>query len=172
MKKFMLFTILLVTIFFSLYGEVQSQSVDSSSTFTNLLEQTGIDLLNFSKQTALQVYQFIEVEAPLLLDEWIMWNFWTSLIAFIGSIGFIGLATVIVNLGAKTIEWKDRYHDERKTNYWKKWDHENLSNTVFTFIIILYTVGLIISCWAFDWVQILIAPRLWILENIKELINL
>ena len=123
------------------------------SSIVDKLEQIGIKALDFGEKTASQAVVFIEREAPLLLNEWLTWNFWISFIPF-----SIILILIIVLLSfTKKIS---RYN-------------QTLNYTFIGLPWFGYGCGLVfLSSMSFlytDWLKIWLAPRLWILENVKEL---
>ena len=125
------------------------------TTLVQQLEQTGIDLLNFGKQSAQQLFAFVEKEAPLLLQEWMNWNFVISLVWFC-------LCLIVVLLVLFTI-YKSSKNEFRII--------EETEGAIFIFWIVVPFVSFVIMCFNVDWLQIWIAPRVWLLENIKTLLN-
>lgn len=145
---------------------------------TDKLQELGLKALNFAEMTANQLYSFIEKEAPLLLQEWINWNFWSSLILF--TLAIIMIITVIIYLISTTKPITITYisYGEEKTRtfnskwaYWDRDGHDMFGAVMVTLFggigIIGGSIGIIIENTA--WLQILIAPRVWILQNIKDL---
>jgi len=125
------------------------------STFVQQLEQTGIDLLNFGKQSAQQLYAFLEKEAPQLLQEWLSWNFTISLMFF--CLGFLTILIVGYFIyKASQSKWKIIIETD---------------NAIIFAWVIPAAIAVPTIAYNLDWLQIWIAPRVWILENIKSLIG-
>ena len=110
------------------------------------LTEMGIEALNWGEMTAKQLLTFIEKQAPEVLEQWIMWNFYTSLFKTV-----FGIVIIIVLLIASRLLVK---HFKDKIFYF-------LNGA--SFLILGFVVD------TSDWLQILIAEKVWILQNIKEL---
>lgn len=117
------------------------------------LQSMGIDAINFADASARQLYAFVEQEAPLLLQEWMQWNFWVSLIFFL-----IGLTLLIPPM----FFYIKIYKYNRSLDYSSR-------GLPWVIVIIVQFIGLMLSFVHYGWLQILVAPRVWILENIKSL---
>ena len=118
-----------------------------SDSLLTKLSELGLKAVNWAEMTTTQLLAFIEKEAPLLLDEWIRWNFYRSLILWAACL----LAIIIVPISLNFVN--------------KKFDLDGIPN-LFNLFLCFPIAGLFIFI---DWLQILIAPRVWILENIKTL---
>jgi len=119
------------------------------------LAQTGIDILDFAKMSAIQIFKFIEKEAPLLLNEWMAYHFWTSLILF-----SIALLIFIVPMFY--------YRRIYKYNKTLKYNSQGFPWLITGFAQFIAFTLIVFNL---EWIKILIAPRVWILENIKDLIS-
>lgn len=125
------------------------------STFVQQLELVGIDLLNWGKESAVNLLNFIESEAPVVLQEWIDWNFIATLIVWV-----IGLL-----LFALPFIWYPKLYR------WNKTLNFDVRGLPYFPVIIGQLLGLTLCIFWYDWIQILVAPRVWILENIKNLLG-
>ena len=126
-----------------------------SDSLMNKLADMGIKAADFAEKSAQNIYLFIEKEAPLLLHEWVLWNLWKHLIPTI--ICFIMLLSIGFNF--KSIR-----------NYDGSLDKADRGTALFaTFIVCV--VLIVVILFNIEWIKILVAPRIWILENIKELIR-
>lgn len=133
------------------------------------LSQMGIEAIDWTKMTLGQIVAFIEREAPQVLQQWIQWNFWISFIWFI--IGFINLIIFLLILRAIFQPYYDTKRERQYTSRWKYWDDEYNEGTAFIALgaVIHLVVSIAIVLLSLEWIQIWIAPKLWVLENIKEL---
>lgn len=140
----------------------------SDSLLTKLSEM-GIKAIDFTQQSAQNIYKFLEKEAPLLLQEWLTWNFWVSLSGFVfGLILIISflylLRYVLLPLGKYQTKFEAWFgYDEYKSTA----KPVIFGSCLFVFLFF----GLIAIARNLDWLQIWLAPRVYILENIKDLIK-
>lgn len=136
------------------------------TTLVDALNHAGIDFVNFTKESAVNLFKLVEAEAPLLLEEWIRWNFWSSLLLFLLGVVLLGVLIWLVYFTTKPDgEYKNKY---------ARWVYTE-EDKFFTFVgvilakILLLGVSIGAISSNLQWVQIWIAPRVWILENIKNL---
>lgn len=134
------------------------------------LSKAGIDLINFTKNTAGQILAFVEKQAPLLLQEWVSWNFWTSFITFWGAFSIMITTLYLLIRSLK----KCKAPGENPfiySNRWRMWfTEEDDAGMIGGIVSIAFLViSFMVASFNLAWVQILFAPRLWILEHIHEL---
>lgn len=135
-----------------------------SDSLLTKLSETGIKAIDFAQQSAQNIYKFLEKEAPLLLQEWLTWNFWTSLFWFI-----FGVIVFCIGLLIVSIAFRQKKGAKGTMNI-ENWNGDALGAAFFsTFGSFILGLGLMGS--NLDWLQIWLAPRVYILENIKDLIK-
>lgn len=114
-------------------------------------------ILNWVEEAAKQAGDLVVEQTPLYIQELLAWNFWYSLIWFT-----IFLITLLVGLNCLRIIVKS------KQDFWAD---ENINKAVPTIFggIICLIVGLVgISFSDFEWLQIAVAPRVWLVEYVSS----
>lgn len=120
------------------------------------LSEMGLKAIDWATMTTAQLFNFIEKEAPLLLDEWLKWNLTTSIIGVLVGIILLGL-----------FFWFAVYEIKNEAKI-----SESSEGSIYILVVPGFIIGILMfSCNIMDMLQILIAPRIWILENIKDLVK-
>jgi len=123
-------------------------------TLTTRLTEMGLKALDFADKSAQQILEFVQTNAPDVLQEWLTWNLITSILWTIVGIIMLGIFVWFVGHEMKH-EWE-------------------LSEDSEWAILLIVIPDLVIGCILFfssfmDTLQLIFAPKLWILENIKDL---
>jgi hypothetical protein len=118
------------------------------------LEQKSINLLNWLEQTIKTTTDFGAEQIPLFIQELLRYNYWMSLSQFI-----VGIVGALLSLFAayKFVKWS------------LKKDIDALPFSMF----FLFSIGGFISFsyHNLDWIMIQLAPRLYLMEYVKEMIK-
>jgi len=118
------------------------------------LEQKSINLLNWLEQTIKTTTDFGAEQIPLFIQELLQYNYWMSLSQFI-----VGIVGALLSLFAayKFVKWS------------LKKDIDDLPFSMF----FLFPIGGFISFsyHNLDWIMIQLAPRLYLMEYVKEMIK-
>lgn len=125
-------------------------------TVINKLSNLGLKAIDWAEITTTQLLAFIEKEAPLLLKEWLQWNLTWSLIWLIIGIGLLIILIIFCNKSSKNNWAILEETDGAILGIW-------IPQAITSFVIIMINIR--------DVLQILIAPKIWILENIKEILR-
>jgi len=119
---------------------------------------------------------FLAVELPDVIQQLLMWHGMYSFIMFI--VGFLLLTTMPITLKSCL-----RVKDRAKSDYdngepWTRYDSSGTSTTshLYDFIFIIYAllpIQIIIGlqCINLEWLQIYLAPKVWLLEYAAKLTN-
>lgn len=113
-------------------------------------------ILNWVEETAKQAEGFVVEQTPLYIQELLAWNFWYSLIWFILGIIylFIGVFSLVklVKNGKKILDAVD------------------FPPEIIWLVPTLLglSCGLITSFNNFEWLQITVAPRVWLVEYVAS----
>ena len=118
------------------------------------LEQKSIDLLNWLEQTIKTTTEFGAEQIPLFIQELLRYNYWISLTIFIVSV--TGLILCLYAL-YKFIRWG--LVD----------DTDALPFSMF----FSFPIGgcVVAICCNMDWLMIQLAPRVYLLEYVKDMIK-
>jgi hypothetical protein len=118
------------------------------------LEQKSVDLLNWLEQTIKTTADFGAEQIPLFIQELLLYNYWMSLSQFI--VGIVG-ALLSSFAAYKFVKWS------------LKEDIDTLSSSMF----FLFPISgfIFFSYHNLDWFMIQLAPRLYLMEYVKEMIK-
>ena len=126
---------------------------DTLTTKLTELTEMGLKALDFADKTASEILKFVQTNAPDVLQEWITWNIWENIIWLVlWSVLSIFITKLILNDKAK--------------------DWEILNDSEGIILLIWGNIAWIMPAtiiMLFDTAKIIVAPKLWILENIKNL---
>ncbi len=114
------------------------------------------ELKELATKTAKDVLIFIQTSAPDLFHQWMIWNFWSSIAGMAIFIILIAVIGFFIN-------------KSKMNKWWIVEDSEGLIIIVWGFFIIIGLGGFFINLATA--IEITIAPKLWILEHIKNLIK-
>ncbi len=100
---------------------------------------------------------FLVGEIPLVIQELLAWNFWESLVCSV--LAFVPF--VIYGILLKKILPK------------MDWDEELYIIPLFfgSIVYLCISIGILITHFSLDWLQIAIAPRVWLIEYASTLAN-
>jgi len=128
---------------------------------TTALQHKLIEVLNTSIKSIQDIKIFTTASLPSIVQQTLNWYKGYYLILFIISIVLIIIGIYIIYNSAT--KWK-------KILFWDKfYDVFDSTNLVFySPVIAVYTI-LIVLTFNLQWLQIIIAPKLWILEFISTL---
>ena len=119
----------------------------------NELMAQVLPILEKTKEGILKAVEIVQAEMPELIEQVLAWNFALSLIGFI-----IGLAFLV--LGIKLIKPVHKYVKEDCDDFF-----------CYFGCAIPLVIGLIAIFKNLEWLQILIAPKLFLIEYITKLVN-
>lgn len=111
-------------------------------------------LLNVILDDALNVREFVIDKAPVVVQQLLAWNFWESLL--------FSLVPILLLIAVYATSKMTKFWDYRKID-------DSISGKIIT-IIVMILIGMDASCVIsenLDWLQILIAPDLYLLECAK-----
>lgn len=131
--------------------------VESSDKLTQNVTDKMNDLVNWLDTAAKTSSSFISEQTPLFITEYLNYNFWVSFIWFcVAVVVLIGAITASIIFFVKGK--KDRWYNE---------------NNVVGFWICCLIALFMFAPLSFnsDWIKIKLAPRVYIVEHIKELIR-
>lgn len=134
------------------------------------LEDLGIKAVDFASMSAEKLLGFVQEQAPILLKDWVQWNLIVSLGLFVlGVFIFITSALYTRNtlkpFKQKDSEWGNKWF------YWFDYNADLFFIGIMNMIVIVFATGFSIAA-IYDgiiFIQILLFPKIWILENIKTL---
>lgn len=108
---------------------------------------------------------FIQKELPLFVEELLRWHFWHSLLLFVLGITLIVAAVVVPRMVYK------KYGPE-KDNYCVYANDWRLIFGVTTLVgeIVIFTLIGLEGLLNLEWLQILLAPRGWLVEYVMKLV--
>lgn len=134
------------------------------------------NMINMANDGMTGAVSFAKAQIPDVIHQMLMWNMITSLIAF--SFGVLSILVVVVYF---LCMWKasKRFDETRKDNIFfeKGFYTENkiLNDSgmvIGTFVLIFFVVNLVVNVvMGFDWIEILVAPKYYLLEQASHLIN-
>ena len=128
-----------------------------NDTLVARLQEVGLQALDFAEVTAKDLLAFVETQAPLLLEEWLTWNLWAHAIGTsLGVLALIISITFFV-MGYRVYIKFQTYSDPDPSGWF------------ITSAAIFIVGGAVAGINGYYTLQILIAPKVWILENIKDL---
>lgn len=140
------------------------------------LEETLSDFLQKSIATIGRSGDFLIEEIPEAIYQLMLWHGLRSGMFFLAGIVLI---LALIYFDYRQWKWLTRPEADRSTNYWDtddwnpdKWDTES-TGIYFGFMAILHVVSVItFFVWInLEWLQILIAPKSWIIESASKLIS-
>lgn len=122
-----------------------------------LLKQL-VPIMEITKNGVIKAVDIIQEQAPILVKEILAWEFASSLITFL--IGVI-LCLSFIPMVKNTSKW------------FREDDGDPTPRCVLSFIywIIAPLIGIPCILFAWDWLKILIAPRLFLIEYVANLIK-
>jgi len=124
----------------------------------NTLDGALTELITSTVAMAEQAGGLVMQEAPIVVEQLLKWNFTTSILGFL-----TGVLLVVVGLFAA----KPSLRACRSGGWAYKLDCEG--GVVLAWAVLL--AATIAFLWNFTWLQILIAPKLYLLEYAAELIK-
>ena len=120
-----------------------------------IIEQI-LPIVEKTKEGALKIIEALQREAPEVVRELLWWNGVTSFLAWAFAIGLI---VVYLWYAKRLWRWAD--------------DSNNMDSVPCTAIAsgIYFLIAGFILLFNFDWLQIIVAPRLYLLEYVTELLT-
>ena len=107
------------------------------------------------------VVETLQDEAPILVGEVLAWNFWITFLPFI-------LGVVLTIAVPVFVIWFIRHYGTK----WKEEDNCYVNEDKFSFFAFAFlAITIPVMCCNVDWLQIWIAPRLFLLEYIGGLLK-
>jgi len=135
------------------------------------INQTLIEILNTSKNVSLDIYNFLQEQSPLLVEEIIKWGIWENGIKFAISFLFVVLSWSFIVFTVVG------FYKNKGELYWdkKREDIKVLGGIFLIASILLFLLSVLatfITCIPslFSMVRAIVAPRIFILEYVKDLV--
>jgi hypothetical protein len=119
------------------------------------LQNKLTSILNWVEETAKQAEGFVVEQTPLYIQELLAWNFWNSLIVF-----SIGVALLII----LAICLKKIFNSN--LDFWDNHPEKALPLAIIAVISLFVGPPLTIS--NLEWIQITVAPRVWLVEYVAS----
>ena len=117
------------------------------------LQQKLTTLLEWTEKAAQTSTKFVAEQTPLLIQEILRYNFWTSLVWFV-----FGLLVILSSCyGA----WRLAKYLTRE----EEWDNEG--PFILLFLIPLVIGGIVVTTNT-DWFKICVAPRLYVVDYLRS----
>jgi uncharacterized membrane protein SpoIIM required for sporulation len=116
------------------------------------LETKTLELMTWLEQVIKTTADFTAEQVPLFIQELLTYNFYMSLGWFV--MGLLIIITTIIST-YKFIKWMNRTHN---------WD----AFPVLTLSFISIIVGIVMSADHLDWIKIKLAPRVYLMEYVKD----
>lgn len=127
------------------------------------VETKLVSILEWAETWAKTSENFVVEQSPLYVQELLNWGFWGSLIPFIFCC--IGLINAAIPVAMLIKTFAREHYDGRAV----------IDSSGFVFYMLFSLLVGLISVFAIwdhlDWFQISIAPRVWILEHISQLLK-
>lgn len=105
---------------------------------------------------------FLQAELPDVIQQLLMWKFAVSALSMLGC---LGLAFAIFYLNKKQINYWQKFFAEHTYRDWH--DQPELILNVFQIFWFFPLIGL----WSLDWLQIWLAPKIYLIEYASTLIK-
>lgn len=171
MKTILLALLLFVTASLSMAED----NPPSKPNVPDKIEQVIIDFLDATSDAgktitnaAGQVADYAVQEIPIIVQEYMRWYFWKSIILCLVGVGFLSISALLFRFLWKLLN-SDRPWTISKNSYTSEITNDGLLGI----LSILFGLLLIIPGFAFtvenlDWVQISIAPRVYLIDQFQE----
>ena len=130
---------------------------------SRILEQVG-DVAEMTKQGLVKAVEIMQEQAPELVREVLAWNFALSLLIFLSGLLVAGGVMVAMPIVYRAIKKSDLSSN-------RSYDPCNRLFVHVGWVVVFFAVGIGIDASNFTWLQIWIAPRLFLLEYVSNLIN-
>jgi hypothetical protein len=125
-------------------------------------EQVLLDMLN----KAAEIGSAAVDEIPLVVQELLTWKFTESLLLFTLSMIFT-ISWIIISV--KIWKYGSRPHEKYSGTNRDNWEEAWIGYGFYNFMGLVISVPWVIH--SFDWLKILVAPRLYLLEYAAQLIK-
>lgn len=122
-------------------------------------------ILNWVEDTAKSVGTFTVEQTPIYITELLAWNFIVSMLYFIISSLSLGVGIYLLRKSILGEFWASEWRGY--SSYPKH--PKMIANFVVSLVCLL--PGLIGSMSNLDWIQIWVAPRVWLVEHISNLLK-
>jgi hypothetical protein len=121
------------------------------------LEKQLAEIVKLGKDGAIKAADFIQQQAPELVEQMLRWHFWSSLTVFvIGAAMIVAFVALLIVGIRKERDWWFDHYGPRPT----------LLVPVFSIL-----VGLVLALCSTQWLQIWIAPKLYVFEWCQTLLK-
>lgn len=123
----------------------------------NLINSKITELLSWLEEAGKTGSSFVVEQTPLYIQELLAWNFWYSLMWFIFGVGLWVVASLFT-IPAFKADWD--------------YDNKDFGKKMCIFpALICFMIGLFIWPENFTWLQIKLAPRVWLVEYLQGMIQ-
>lgn len=122
-----------------------------------ILNEKLLETLSWVEQTVKSGESFLVEQTPLYIQELLAWNFWYSLIWFVLGLVLLGVTGHCIKT-AKRIGWDS--DDVFPLQLY------SVFGGIFSLIL-----GFVFTSHNLEWLQIKIAPRVWLVEYLQEMIR-
>lgn len=138
--------------------------VEETATVAESLENAVLQMLHSTMDTVGSASDFLSGEIPTYIQELLMWHGIYSAIWFIIGLLWCGFVYYFGVIKLKPLMIKDYQKDS-----YSNWDgSEELFYSIIIFCVCLISLWIMID---WDWLQIIVAPRVFLVEYASELIK-
>ena len=130
-----------------------NEEIEKSPDLTNRI--SGI--LDWVEQTAKTTEGFVIEQTPLYIQELLAWNFWESIIYFGIGVFFLTICGFLIKHATK-VDWSYGGNDGEQAL-------TSIGSGLF------FAIGSGFAFANLDWLKILIAPKVWLVEYAAELVK-
>lgn len=170
MKTILLAILLFVTASFSMAEDTPP----SKPNVPDKIEQVIIDFLDATSDAgktitnaAGQVADYAVQEIPIIVQEYMRWYFWKSIILCLVGLGFLSISALLLRFVWKLLN-SDRPWTQAK-GYYKESTNDGISGILsIIFGVLLIIPGIAFTVENLDWVKISIAPRVYLIDQFQE----
>ena len=126
------------------------------------------NVVDLTKEGVVKAVAILQDQAPLLVREILNWNFTMSLIQLFGGIALLVFTFIAIKIVIKTN--KEGYSGDN--SYLSAGDMSKVIIFGITgFFTLMFGIGTVICVKSFIWLQILLAPKLFLIEYVKTLVK-
>ena len=121
-------------------------------------------MINGLLEYAHKAADFSAEQIPLVVEEVLAWNFWLSLVKFVVHVGVTtGLVACLPKMMKQWVKWGELYGSADALLAVK--------TVIFSVLAFVTFMTSLIEGFNLDWLQITIAPRIWLIEYASELVE-
>lgn len=131
-------------------------NAENTVNLTENLSSKLNDIVNWLDVAAKTTGEFVSTQTPLFIQEYLTYNFWVSLVWWC-----IALVFFILSIGGGLfVAWRA----------FKK-EYDDLEFVITMVSLVTFSISGIVMLENSDWIKIKLAPRVYIVENIKKILK-